>query len=184
MCLPVYFTGSLIEHNREYIDFLQRKLSELGVKTIVDIGCGDWQFSQFIDWSPYEYLGVDIVSSVIEQNKQKFEKENIKFDVINIFDEHNKIPDADVFIIKDVMIHWRHEQIRQMIPILQSKCKYIIATHCYPMNKTNQIVIPDIPLVGHFHKLYSKAEPLLSFNAQPIFYYFTKEVCLIPGNKI
>ncbi len=171
--------GSLVENNREYIDFLPRKLQELGVKTVVDIGCGDWQFSRYIDWTPFDYLGVDIVGSVIEENKRNFEKENIKFDVINIFDEHEKIPEADVYLLKDVMIHWRHEQIRQMIPILLEKCKYIITTNCYPINQPQTRTIGDIPMVGHFHKLYSKAEPLLSFNAKPIFYYYTKEVCLI-----
>ena len=162
--------GSLPSLNLEYIVFLQKKLVELNVKKILDIGCGDWQFSKLFDWSPYQYLGVDIVPSVIEEDKKNYEKENIKFEVMNIFEDVEKIPETDVILLKDVLIHWKFNQIKEMIPKLQSKCKYIITTNCHPINPQQwKMIHHDIPQTGHFHILSSKHEPLSLFSLNLFF---------------
>ena len=41
------------------------------IKSVCDIGCGDWQFSQYIDFKGFKYTGIDCVKSVIDENKKK-----------------------------------------------------------------------------------------------------------------
>jgi hypothetical protein len=43
--------GFLEIQTRGYRRFLRHFLLEKKITTVVDMGCGDWQFSQFVDWS-------------------------------------------------------------------------------------------------------------------------------------
>jgi 2-polyprenyl-3-methyl-5-hydroxy-6-metoxy-1,4-benzoquinol methylase len=84
---------------------LQKTLTDYRVKKVADFGCGDWQFSQMIDWRGVEYCGFDIVSEVIEENKKRFKKRGISFATLD-FESFDPIPTADLYIIKDVLQHW------------------------------------------------------------------------------
>lgn len=117
--------GSNPENNTEYILFLQEFLKEKEIKSVIDFGCGDWQFSQFIDWSGVSYEGIDCVQSVIESNKEKFELDGISFaqseDVSGL--------KADLLIVKDVMQHWEDESIMEFLNPILNNFKYILITN-------------------------------------------------------
>src|SRR6478735_6812488 len=53
--------GSLPSVNRPYVRFLHGFLRANQIQTVVDLGCGDWQFSRRIDWGGARYLGLDVV---------------------------------------------------------------------------------------------------------------------------
>src|SRR5260221_4698654 len=71
--------GSTLHATLTYRMFLQQFLKDHDIRSVVDAGCGDWEFSQAIDWSGIDYKGFDIVESAIAQNNQKFAKANIQF---------------------------------------------------------------------------------------------------------
>ena len=43
-----------------------------GHSPVLDIGCGDWQFSKLMDWSEYYYTGIDCVPSLIDTNTKDY----------------------------------------------------------------------------------------------------------------
>ena len=67
-------------------------LSELKVHTLLDIGCGDFTWMQHVDLE-HDYVGVDVVDSVIEKNKQLFERPGRIFAVADA--TVDDLPDAD-----------------------------------------------------------------------------------------
>ena len=67
-------SGSRPKFNKDYISFLENFLKDNNIKSVIDYGCGDWQFSQYVDWGNIDYLGLDIVDSVIDNNKKQFPK--------------------------------------------------------------------------------------------------------------
>jgi len=96
-------SGSTVEATVVYRAYLQQFLKQYDIRSVVDAGCGDWEFSQTMDWSGIDYMGFDIVESVIEKNKKKFGSEKVKFFTANIvtFD----LPPADLLIVKHVLQH-------------------------------------------------------------------------------
>ena len=60
--------GSLPIHTKGYAHFLENFLTTYNINSVVDMGCGDWQFSRLINWGDAMYQGYDIVQSVIESN--------------------------------------------------------------------------------------------------------------------
>ncbi len=96
-------SGSTLQATALYRQFLADFMKRENVKSVVDAGCGDWEFSQSIDWTGIDYRGYDIVESVILANKKKYEKPNIRFFVGNIVEE--ELPPADLLIVKHVLQH-------------------------------------------------------------------------------
>lgn len=50
------------------IEFVRRFIKENSIKSVVDLGCGDWQFSPYIYHDLFvAYVGYDVVLPVIQQ---------------------------------------------------------------------------------------------------------------------
>ena len=107
----------------------------MGVKSVIDAGCGDWNFSSAIDWGDASYLGVDIASDVVETARKKHEKGSIKFQVGDITEE---LPAADLLISKDVLQHLSNDLIQKFIRnnLKKGKYKWVILTN--DRSSTNQ----------------------------------------------
>lgn len=127
--------GSLAENTIAYRDFLQGFIERKNISSILDFGCGDWQFSKYINWGDRAYLGVDVVSSVIANNNRNFKTKRIKFQKIQ---EGYKLPPADLLIVKDVLQHWTNGDTIKFLTQLY-KFKYILITNDnYPAHNTNK----------------------------------------------
>ncbi len=86
-----------------YAAYVQHLVRRPGVRRIVDLGCGDWQFSKHLDFGASEYLGVDIVPTVIERNAARYASARIRFVRTDI--TAFEIPACDLLLCKDVLQH-------------------------------------------------------------------------------
>lgn len=133
--------GSLPRHTRGYVSVLQDFMREHEIRTVVDLGCGDWQFSRLIDWSGVQYCGLDIVRSVIDRNTERFSMPNIEFRLFS--GDFDDLPDADLLISKDVLQHWSNESVSAFLPTLK-RYRYNLMTNCVnPKGETENVDIED-----------------------------------------
>jgi len=123
--------GSLAEHTKGYRRFLERFIRDKQIKSVVDYGCGDWQFSRLINWDGVRYLGLDIVDSLIEHNLKTYRKDNITFEVLG--GTPAQLPDAELIILKDVLQHWSYQSIRSFLPKI-ARYKFALITTCVNPN--------------------------------------------------
>ncbi len=131
--------GSLPVHTRGYVRFLQRFLRRQGIKSVVDFGCGDWQFSQFVDWSGVTYTGYDLVESVVLANQTRFATPNRSFHLLDGSAEAMK--EADLLLVKDVLQHWSNRAIHAFLPQL-ARYKYALITNCvHPRQSPNGEIV-------------------------------------------
>lgn len=105
--------GSTEVFTRGYRKYLERMIRALGAASVVDLGCGDWQFSRYIDWRNVVYTGIDIVPAVIQQNKDRYGSASIHF---RCSDFTNGLwPKADLLIVKDVLHHIGQEDAENIV---------------------------------------------------------------------
>ncbi len=83
--------------------FLGAFIRTHSVSSVVDIGCGDWASMRLVDWSSIDYLGRDVVPEVIAMNQEKYQRDSIRFEVLDA--TRAPLPTADLAIIKEVMQH-------------------------------------------------------------------------------
>jgi SAM-dependent methyltransferase len=169
--------GSSLSTTTEYRAFLQQFLKVFYIKRVVDFGCGDWEFSQHIDWNGVDYIGYDVVKHVIEKNQQKFTKDNIHFIHGNVLTTN--LPKADLLICKDVLQHLSIENIRLFLE-QTPKFKYCLITNDVNFN-TLTSSNPDISN-GSYRHIDLTASPFSVKGFKILTYqagFATKQVLLI-----
>ena len=118
--------GSAPDKTVEYRAFVQQFMARNRVRSVVDLGCGEWQFSQLIDWSGVRYLGVDVVPAMIEKNQRDFGASNIAFET---FDLLAKLPRADLLLCKDVLQHLPNKTIKDYLAAFRKKYRFSLITN-------------------------------------------------------
>lgn len=117
--------GSLPQANQQYIALLQHLIQGTpGIRSILDIGCGDWQIMRHVDLRGKRYLGVDVAPSVIEANRQSFAREGIEFRVLNACRE--EFPAADLILLKDVLPHLPIAQVQTLLSRIAGRCRWAL----------------------------------------------------------
>lgn len=119
-------TGSTLRATVLYRALLQQFLAEHDIHSVVDAGCGDWEFSQTINWTGIDYTGVDIVPSVVAGN-QRHAAPNIRFVTGNIVEDD--LPAADLLISKHVLQHLPNRDVQRFLDKQLRKYKYVLLTN-------------------------------------------------------
>lgn len=70
--------GSIMKNTILIREAITNILSEFNIKTMLDAGCGDWNWMKKISCFLPDYTGLDVAPFVVENNK-KYTKKNIRF---------------------------------------------------------------------------------------------------------
>ncbi len=103
-------------------------LQELNAKVLLDAPCGDFNWIQHVDLNFLDqYIGMDIVEVLIEKNKQEYENGNRLFLHANIITDN--LPQADVILCRDCLVHLKFQDIMQALKNMKSSgITYLLAT--------------------------------------------------------
>jgi len=146
--------GSNPYHTIDYVAFLSKFIHMNRVRTIVDIGCGDWQFSRQINFGGASYLGLDIVPSVIERNKAMHARSGVDFALMP--KTPDGLPAADLLLIKDVLQHLPDAMIEVYAKLVFPRFRFCLVTNSF--TKLNTPTNVDIR-AGDFRCLDLTAPP-------------------------
>jgi SAM-dependent methyltransferase len=98
-----------------------------GIRSVVDLGCGDWQFSRTIDWTGVTYVGIDVVPSIIEKNQREFgNNDNISS---RKFESLEKLPPADLLLCKEILQHLPNDTVKAFLAAFRTKYKFSLITN-------------------------------------------------------
>jgi len=122
----------------EYRALVSRLIRLNKIGSVVDIGCGDWQFSRFIDFGSASYLGLDVVESVVASNKKQYTTPSVDFRIMP--GELSSIPGGDMLLMKDVLQHLPDQEIFDIRDQVLGKFKYYLITNSYRKIGTAQNV--------------------------------------------
>jgi SAM-dependent methyltransferase len=157
--------GSTLHATLIYRTFLQQFLKDNAIRSVVDAGCGDWEFSQRLDWSGIDYKGFDVVESAIAKAKT-FAKPNIAFFVGNVVELG--LPPADLLLCKHVLQHLPTRDVRTFLTQIK-KYRHVLLTNSVnvqTMSATNVDVA-----VGECRALDPTAPPFNLYGAKVLTYW-------------
>jgi SAM-dependent methyltransferase len=124
--------GSTLEATALYREYLRRFMHDHTIASVVDAGCGDWEFSKAIDWTGIDYRGFDIVPAVIAADTAAFEKANVHFAVANIVTD--ELPAADLLIVKHVLQHLPNDDVKKAIARMGRYKHVLLVDTVNPLN--------------------------------------------------
>ena len=158
-----YIKDNVISHFKK-----NKKKNSLKGLEFLDIGCGDWEIMKNLSYEGLVYDGIDIVKSVIDNNKD-YESHNIRFYHKNILNED--IENYDLIIIKDVLQHLEDYDIIKIMDKLMEKGKYILCVNGYKFGRTpekNNWEIRNIKNRYSYHPASIEKQPLIKYKGNMI----------------
>jgi len=167
--------GSSLEFNRpHYIPFLRNFIQQNSIKSVCDLGCGDWKCGEAIYGDlNIKYTGYDTYKKIIDANRILYPK--FSFVHLDFQSKVDSIESADLFILKDVLQHWHMNEIYEFLDKLveSKKCKFILICNCCNQVEDN----PDNK--GRSTPLSVNFFPLKKYNPMVLMKYNTKEVSVV-----
>lgn len=98
---------------------------------VCDLGCGDFNIGKNLVNFSQKYIAVDVVSNLINHNKNKFKNEKLEFQCLDI--AVDELPPGDCALIRQVLQHLSNMEVMQIVHKLK-KFKYVIVTEHIPNN--------------------------------------------------
>lgn len=128
-----FYSGSgshLPEILNPYVDVVTTFLGSFkSPLTVCDLGCGDFNVGKNLVKHTKKYVAVDIVSNLINRNKETFKEENLEFCCLDI--AVDELPSGDCAIVRQVLQHLSNAEVLSIVRKL-TDYKYVILTEHVP----------------------------------------------------
>eukprot|EP00401_Gymnodinium_catenatum_P078687 CAMPEP_0117465920 /NCGR_PEP_ID=MMETSP0784-20121206/4874_1 /TAXON_ID=39447 /ORGANISM="" /LENGTH=321 /DNA_ID=CAMNT_0005259843 /DNA_START=21 /DNA_END=983 /DNA_ORIENTATION=+ len=174
--------GSVPAHCLPYISFLRSFIKERDVRSVGDLGCGDWQFSPYIYHDlDVAYVGYDVVRQVVEANRRN--NPEYQFEELDFCNNVSSIRDAELFILKDVLQHWSSSRVEAFVQELLTKrrFRFLLVVNCCEPADWKVLDVHD----GGWRPMRANRPPLSLFDPQVLMEFQSlpnkKECSLIWG---
>ena len=160
--------GSELKNTKNIRNGIKNLIEDYKINKILDAPCGDFNWMKFIINKNIDYVGGDIVKEIVFQNLEKHGKKNVNFIELDVI--KNNIPEADLFICRDCLIHFSISNIKKFFAnVKKSNINYILLTSYESKTQEINKDIED----GDFRPIFLRQTP---FNLPtPILKIFDKD---------
>lgn len=114
--------GSSAQYNRPFLKSLSDLAKKADIRSIVDYGCGDWTMFSEYQFGNIDYLGIDIVDSVVETNRNRYSRPRVEFRSARPLAEETC--SADLLLMKDVMLHLPNAQCIEFLDYARLRFRF------------------------------------------------------------
>lgn len=101
--------GSSVAHTLELRERLPIVLQGLGVRSLLDAPCGDFNWMQHVCLGVDEYVGVDILPEIVAENEARYGGPGRRFARLDLM--RADLPRADAIFCRDMLVHFSFAHI-------------------------------------------------------------------------
>jgi SAM-dependent methyltransferase len=106
---------------------LQALLRELQVRSLLDAGCGDFNWMKEAELPGCRYIGVDVVRALIARNRVRHGAAGREFRTADI--ARDRLPAVDLILCRDCLVHLSlDDALRALANFRRSRSHYLLAT--------------------------------------------------------
>jgi hypothetical protein len=118
---------------------LPRLLADLGVRTLLDLPCGDYSWMATIELPMERYMGADLLPELIAPLQQHHGNARRQFTVLDL--TRHPLPQADLLLCRDCLVHLSQADIRAALrSVVQSRIPYLLTT-TFPDGAENEDIV-------------------------------------------
>jgi len=134
--------GSTSGHTQVIREALPVLLKDLGVRTLLDIPCGDFNWMKEVPLEIARYIGADIVPELVALNTKRFGKQKPAIvDFLELDITTDRLPTMDLILCRDCLVHLCFDDIwRAINNIRQSNSQYLLTTTFRDLDRNIDIV--------------------------------------------
>ena len=120
-------SGSEFEQTRTLIAELPALFRSIGVRSLLDIPCGDFHWMKQVDLSGIDYVGADVVARIVERNRDAHRAPNLSFQTLDLASD--RLPKVDLILCRDCLVHLSYDDIvRALRNMVASGSTYLLST--------------------------------------------------------
>ena len=106
---------------------LPRLLKRVNAASLLDAGCGDFNWMQHVELEDIKYIGADVVPELIARNRRLYGDHNRRFIVADL--SNDKLPHVDAILSRENLIHLSFARIdRVLLNFRKTGAKYLLCT--------------------------------------------------------
>ena len=112
-----------------YVAFVRSFITENKVRSIVEIGCGDFAIGRQYASDVDRYIGADVSNYIVARNVEKFGSEKISF--VNLDASEHDLPASDLCVVRQVLQHLDNGSINRILARVAAH-KFVLITEHLP----------------------------------------------------
>jgi hypothetical protein len=120
--------GSTLEATENLRRNLLALIKQKSIRSIFDAPCGDFNWMRHVlKECPLDYVGADIVSSLIDSNNAKHKNQATLFVKMDL--TRDRFPNADLMFCRDCLFHLSYKDTKLvLLNFIDSKIPYLLTT--------------------------------------------------------
>jgi SAM-dependent methyltransferase len=123
--------GSTLKATEPLRRELLEVISDLKISSLLDAGCGDFNWMKEVELGMVDYTGVDVVDNeVIAQNVALYGSKNRHFFVADV--THDDLPRVDLILCRDVLTHLPNKKVLLALRQFQRSGSTYLMTSTHP----------------------------------------------------
>ncbi len=140
-------------------------LRDLGIRSLLDIPCGDFFWMNQVSLNVERYVGADIVRKLVATNREKFGRIERSFVVMDLL--VNDLPTVDLILCRDCLPHFSFSDITEALSRIKRSTSRYLLTSTYASRHENADIV-----TGSFRPLnlqiapFNFPAPLVMINEQ------------------
>jgi hypothetical protein len=133
---------------------LPEVMRQLGVRTFLDLPCGDFSWMSTVDLGDLRYIGGDFLPELIAENTRRHASSRREFRVLDLL--ASPLPKADLVLCRDCLVHLSFSDIARAVANLRASGITWLLTTTFPDERGNE----DIR-TGDWRPLNLEAAPFM-----------------------
>ena len=121
---------------RTYAENIRRYIDHEGIRSIVDLGCGDYRVASLLVSEGVHYVGVDVVEDVIASNRERHGSANVRFECLDI--TRDPLPTGELCLIREVFQHLSNAEILSVLSKLHGFSHVVFSDAQLPLSAIKQ----------------------------------------------
>ncbi len=105
--------GSVGAFADTYCRHVESLVRDKGIRSIVDLGCGDFRIGKRLAAMVPDYIGVDIVPDLIAHHRREYGAEHVCFECLDVVED--SLPPGDLCLIRQVFQHLNNAEISTVL---------------------------------------------------------------------
>jgi trans-aconitate methyltransferase len=166
--------GSRPDFCRPLVRWLSRYIRDNGIRSVVDLGCGDFQWMpQVISATGVSYTGLDVYEPLVTSHRAAWPDH--RFEVFDVcLAGPAAIPAGDLYWAKDVLQHWPSDTIAGFLDrfFAARPAAHLVVCNC--SGQASDVRVLDDR--WHFAPLDGHRPPLAAFSPERLFRWGGKDV--------
>lgn len=130
-CESVSGPGSSVANTSAFRDDIAVLVKEFNIRTVLDAGCGDFNWLRLVKLDLERYIGIDVVPELISENRRQYGNATRMF--LNVDMSREKLPKVDLILSRDCLVHFSNKDVSNAIKnFKESGSTYLLTTTFAP----------------------------------------------------